>query len=213
MINGGPRAAHQASRELETFPGFLVFSCQCYFFIKNPIKTPLEKVAGFSSTPLSAWLSGWLARDTTILFFKLLRKRVLKFKPRGAELSPSPSGEQPPFPTLCSKAESPNICPGRGLSRQVYGEPQPRPLPAQRLQENAGKPRSVQGPKRGIPRATSTSLPAFPETCGPGPMVGCSAGAPAASRWGALGPLEGLLEQLPMLPESPSKQIPGKVKL
>lgn len=123
-----------------------------------------------------------------ILFSKLLQKRVLKFKPKNAELSSSPFREEPPspFPTLRSKAESPNICPGRGLSHQVYGELQARPLPAQQLQEKAGKPWSVQGPKRGVPRAKDTSLPACPKMCDAWAriLVGCSAQAPTASSWG-----------------------------
>lgn len=64
----------------------------------------------------SCWLllcssSRRLARDTTILVFKLLRKRVLKFKPRGAELSSSLSGQGPPspFPNLRSKADSQHL--------------------------------------------------------------------------------------------------------
>lgn len=168
---------------------------------------PHKNLAGESSwlllrsSPAPAWLSGRLTQDTTILFFKLLRKRVLKFKPRGVELSSSLSGEEPPspFPTLRSKGESPNICPGRGLRRQVYGELQARPLPAQQLQEKAGKPRSVQGPKRGIPRAADAFLPACPETCDTWAraLVGCSAEAPAASSRGGqqegLGAREGLL--------------------
>lgn len=140
------------------------------------------------SSPAPAWLSRRLTRDTMILFFKLLRKRVLKFKPRGVELPSSLSREEPPspFPTLRSKAESPNICLGRGLSRQVYGEPQARPLPAQQLQEKARKPQSMQGPKRGVPRATDAFLPACPETCDTWAraLVGCSAEAPPSSQPG-----------------------------
>lgn len=101
MINGSPRAPHQASRALETLPGFLGFSSRCYFFIKNPLKTSPEKVAGFSSAPALRLpgCPGRLARDTMILFFKILQKRVLKFKPRGAELSAEfhPPGKSRPL--------------------------------------------------------------------------------------------------------------------
>lgn len=149
-----------------------------------------------------------------ILFFKLLRKRVLKFKPRGVELPSSLSGEEPPspFPTLLSKAESPNICLGRGLSRQVYGEPQARPLPAQQLQEKARKPQSMQGPKRGVPRPLMLSSPLAPKrvTRGPGPWWDAQLKPPPAASQGGqqdgLGPwVGGCWGQLLALPVSPSK--------
>lgn len=153
------------------------------------------------SSPEPARLSRRLARGTTILVFELLRKRVLKFKPRGAELSSSLSGQEPPspFPKLRSKAQSQHLSRSWSKPPGLWGAaglaPPSSAAPAKKL----GRPRACRVLSVALPEPQMLPSLLAPRTVtqGSGPLVGCSAEAPAASspggQRGGPDPWKGLL--------------------
>lgn len=153
------------------------------------------------SSPAPARLSRRLARDTTILVFKLLRKRVLKFKPRGAELSSSLSGQGPPspFPNLRSKADSQHLPRTWSKAARFMGSCRLGPSQLSSSSEKLGSPRACRVLSVAFPEPPMLPSLLAPRrvTHGSGPLVGCSAEAPAAGRdcWG----------RMPTLTGSPSK--------
>lgn len=95
------RGRSPASRALQTLPAFLGLSA----FMESSTKSSSDKV---SAAP--RLLQPCACPVSSRLLVKLLRKRVLKFKP-GVPSSPPHSGQEPPspFPSLRSEARSQHL--------------------------------------------------------------------------------------------------------
>lgn len=183
-----------ASRALETLPAFLGFSPRSYFFTKSSIKNPRQgkllpsRPPQPCSCPAVPDGSPGIRR---ILVLKLLRKRVLKFKPRGAELSSSLSGQEPPspFPNLRSKAASQHLSRSWSKPPGLWGAAGSAPPSSAAPAKILGSPRACGLLSEAFPGAAM--LPSLPAH-GSGPLGGCSASSPGGRQEG-LGLWEGLL--------------------